>query len=225
MKIIGHRGAKGLAPENTLVSFHKAIEHQVDEVEFDVRVTRDNIAIVHHNPYLSDPAGNKVVIAALTLAELRAHKPNLATLDETLTELKNKCVLLIEIKPAEPVEPIAAVLAAQIKSGWSRDNLAIGSFDQSILLEMHRLFPTIAIVVIERWSGVRAQLRARQLGTHRFNMRSWWLWSGFLRGMSRRGYQIAAYTLDDPAKARRWKKYGLYAVITDYPDRYEGKIW
>lgn len=221
MNIIGHRGAKGLAPENTIASFHKAIEHHVDEIEFDVRVTRDNIAVVHHNPYLSDPAGNRLIIARHSLAELRAHKPDLPTFDETLSALKNKAALLIEIKPAEPIDPISEVLQAQIVSGWDTTKLSIGSFDQAILVEMHRLFPDIGMVVIERWSGVRAQFRAKQLGTKRLNMRSWWLWSGFILGMSRGGYQIAAYTLNDPKKARRWAKYGLYGAITDYPDRFE----
>jgi glycerophosphoryl diester phosphodiesterase len=45
VKIIGHRGARGLAPENTLAAFAKAIELEVDGVEFDVRVTKDKIPL------------------------------------------------------------------------------------------------------------------------------------------------------------------------------------
>jgi glycerophosphoryl diester phosphodiesterase len=223
MKVIGHRGARGLAPENTLASFKKALEHHVDEIEFDVRVTKDHIPVIHHDPKLSDPAGNDLVINHYTLEELRTHKPDLPTLSETLTALTNRCPMLMEIKSGEPVNPIAAVLRSHIASGLKPKDIAVGSFDQSILVAMHREFPDLALVVNERWSGVRAHYRAKQLGTHRLNMRSWWLWSGFIKGMSRRGYHLAAYTLNDPKKARQWEKYGLYAVTTDYPDRFEHK--
>jgi glycerophosphoryl diester phosphodiesterase len=82
--VIGHRGAAGLAPENTLAAFARACEIGVDAVEFDVLLTADNEAVVYHdfnlNPEItrtkdgkwledsSSPAINK-----LTLAELKTY--------------------------------------------------------------------------------------------------------------------------------------------------------
>jgi len=66
MKIIGHRGAKGLAPENTLASMQAALDNNVDAIEFDVRVTRDNVPVINHNPDIKPPGdvhGTPLIVA------------------------------------------------------------------------------------------------------------------------------------------------------------------
>ena len=47
--MVGHRGAAGLAPENTLAAFKKACEIGVDAIELDVLLTADNKVVVHHD--------------------------------------------------------------------------------------------------------------------------------------------------------------------------------
>ena len=220
MQIIGHRGAKGLEPENTLRSFRKALEHHADQLEFDLRVTRDREVVIHHDSEVKDPAGNRLSIKAHTLAELRNHKPDLCTFEELLAATDPAVHLLVEIKPYEPTRQITAILREQLKTWRTAKSFSIGSFDQAILRTMHAEFPDIEMVVIERWSAVRAQWRAHQVGTKRLSMRSWWLWPGVLAGLHRAGYQVTPYTMNDPRKAHRWQKY-LYGVITDFPDRFE----
>jgi glycerophosphoryl diester phosphodiesterase len=80
--VIGHRGAAGLAPENTLAAFSKALEIGVDGVELDVQLSADGIAVVHHDFQLKPEitrtpdgewleSGNRLPIKELTLAELK----------------------------------------------------------------------------------------------------------------------------------------------------------
>jgi glycerophosphoryl diester phosphodiesterase len=88
-------------------------------------------------------------------------------------------------------------------------------------MSLHRALPHNPTIVIEKWSGVRARLRARQLGTMTLCMNQRWLWFGFIKGMSRSGYTLYAYTLNNPQKAKQWAKYGLAGVVTDYPDRFK----
>ena len=221
MKIIGHRGAKGLAPENTLASFEKALIHGVDEIELDVRVSRDAVAVVQHDPQLHDPAGNHLVVAETNYAELLAHKPDLLTFEAAMRAINRRVPVLVEVKPRVPIEPVVKIIKQLQADGWHDSDLFLGSFNYPILKELHAALPAITKVVIERWSGVRASSRARQLGTKRINMNQRWLWSGFIRAMTRSGYELAPYTLNDSAKAKRWQRYGLTAVITDFPDRYQ----
>lgn len=220
MKVIGHRGARGLAPENTLKSIGKALRHHVDEVEFDVRVTKDGIPVLHHNANTS-AAGQELKIADHTLEELHQRAPNLASLHGALSLIDGRAVAYVEVKGGEPVEPIVTVLKEWLETGmYTSTNLLLGSKSQKTLRELHQALPEIEKIVIEPWSGIRARYRARQVAATRLSMRSWWLWRGFLKAMHDRGYRISPYTMNDPVKVRRWQPY-IYGIITDYPDRFK----
>ncbi len=221
MKIIGHRGARGLAPENTIAGLRKGLEHHADELEFDLRVTHDGIVILHHNPELIDPDSQKHVIASTDYAVLKHHKPDLVTFEEVLEQIGHLVPLYIEVKPRVNTKPIVKIIKSYLKKGWRPEYFLLGSFSQKTLLELHAALPNIEKIVIEHWSGVRAHYRARQLGTKWLSMDQHWLWWGFIRATSKSGYRLYTFSLNNPGKARRWAKWGLYGAVTDYPDRFE----
>jgi glycerophosphoryl diester phosphodiesterase len=219
MKIVGHRGARGLAPENTLASLTKALEFGVDELEFDLRVTKDKVVILHHDTKLSTPAGDEYTIKDHKFEELKKYKNDLTRLDEVIDQFLDKCVLHIEVKKNEPIEPIVKLL----KGLTTTDKLLLASKSQKTLVKLHSQLPEIENVVIEPWSGVRAHYRVRQISANRVSMNQLTLWSLYISTITKRGYKIYAYPLNDPKKAKAWEKYGLYGVITDYPDRFKAK--
>lgn len=220
MKIIGHRGARGLSPENTLASFEKAIQYGVDAVELDVRVTRDGVAVVHHDAAVVDPDGREVIIARTTYAELLRHKRDLAALDHTIRTVAHRCSIMIEIKPGEPTKQTVNIIRDRLKRGWRLKEFAVASYDFRILQDVREQLPGIELVVIEKWSSIRATLRARQLHTKRISFGRRWLWWGVLRSFKRRGYKITPYTVNSTSLAKRWSPY-IYGVITDYPDIFD----
>jgi len=55
VQVHGHRGARALRPENTIPAFEYAIAAGVDVLELDMAVTRDNVVVVSHDPYLEPP--------------------------------------------------------------------------------------------------------------------------------------------------------------------------
>ena len=71
--IIGHRGAKGIAPENSLSGFKKAIELGIDGVELDVHLTKDGKLVVIHGVDLKGLTGLKIPIKQLTFEELKKY--------------------------------------------------------------------------------------------------------------------------------------------------------
>lgn len=220
MIIIGHRGAKGLAPENTLTALLKGIEHGVDELEFDVRVTSDGIPVLAHNAELHDASGTGLEVAETPYKTLLRHSPDLTRFDAVFDAVSTQAALYIEIKRDAALQPIAKVLYAQLESGYPASNIRIASFEYQVLAHMHELFPNVTIVVLERWSGVRATYRARKFHTKRIAMNHTWLWWGFIQSVSSHGYQLTPYTLNDPALAKRWQKHGMYGLVTDYPDMF-----
>lgn len=218
MIVIGHRGARGLAPENTLASIQKALECGVDEVEIDIRITNDGVAVLNHNRALLADA-KPYVISQYTFAELKKLKPDLTTLAEALKSVRGTAALYIEVKHGEPVAPVVATIRESGVENGGLPAILLGSKSQKVLWELHTLLPEVPTIVIEPWSAVRAQLRARQVGTKRLSMRSWWLWRGLLRALHRGGYLVTPYTMNNPAKVAKWQPY-IYGVVTDFPDRF-----
>lgn len=213
MKIIGHRGAKGLAPENTLAAIEAGIQAGVDELEVDVRVTNDNIPILWHNPTIDG-----FVIAHHSFHELQQHKPDLITLEQAIRAVNRRVPLDVEVKPEVSTVPIIALLKQCMHQNWLPTDFKLASFSFKTLRELHTALPEIPVVVLEPWSGVRATYRARKLGTKIVCMNQRFLWRGFIKSMKKSGYELYAYPLNDPAKAKRWAAYGLAGAVTDNPN-------
>lgn len=218
MKIIGHRGARGLAPENTLESVQAALDAHADGIEVDVRVTSDGVVVLSHDPYIIDVNGGNWKISQHTYGFLRKRHSDLATLEEAIAAIPPSCLLRIEIKPDEPVEPLVAILQPLI-SPETTTHISVVSFDYKLLKSLHASFPELPLILNEKWSGVRARVRADKLGTKRIQMNQRWLWRGFLRAVKHCGYLITPYTVNSVKRARKWKPY-VEAIITDYPDRF-----
>ena len=215
MKIIGHRGARGLADENTLASIRAALDAGADGVEIDVRVTSDGVVLLSHDPFIVDDTEAKWVISQHTYEFLHQRKSSLATLENAIALIPSDRLLRIEIKPDEPVEVLEAILRPHLTQN---QNISVVSFDYTLLKKLHHDFPDLSLILNERWSGVRARLRADKLGTKHIQMNQRWLWRGFLKAVKHGGYQITPYTVNSPTQAHHWEPY-VEAIITDYPVR------
>ncbi|PID30950.1 hypothetical protein CSA80_00535 [Candidatus Saccharibacteria bacterium] len=222
MKVIGHRGARGLSSENTLASIEKAIRHGVDEVEIDVRTTKDGVAVLHHDPAIVACDGTERVIARTNYAELLRYKADLAPLDHAIRAVAHRCRIMLDIKPGVPPKQTISIIRDRLSRGWRLKEFCVASYDPRILQAIREGLPGIELVVIEKWSSVRAVRRARKLRTKRISMNQRWLWRGFLRAMKRRGFKLSPYTMNNPKRAKRWRRY-LYGVITDRPDLFKKK--
>jgi glycerophosphoryl diester phosphodiesterase len=233
MKIIGHRGARGLAPENTIASIEKAIQHGVDEIEVDVRMTKDHVAVLHHDSHVTDPSGAEVAIKHTKYVDLLRHKPDLAPLDHAIRTIAHRCPVIIEIKPGEKPAKTIEIIRYYLAKGWRLDEFSIASYDQRALATCKQELPGIQLVVNEVWSGIRATHRARKLSTKRINMYELWLYTAYIRMARRNGYELAAFPtnkrrwlwlsrVNKPRRLKRWQPY-LYGAITDRPDRFEKK--
>jgi glycerophosphoryl diester phosphodiesterase len=191
MKIIGHRGARGLAPENTLAGVRRGIAAHADMIEIDVRLLGDKIVLSHD----SLVSGEKYT-----------------SLIEVLSYLHDKKVPLnIEVKEIE----VVPYLKETIK-GY-KVSLVFSSFDFKTLQLIKKLLPNAKLAVLEKWSGIRAIAEASILGTNRVHINQQWLWSGFVRSMKHRGFDLYAYTVNSRDRAEELEKWGVDGIFTDYP--------
>ncbi len=220
MKIIGHRGGTAdQTQQNTLKIIDQAIKDHVEAVEIDVRVSSDMVPLLNHDTHVAYE-GQQLLIRTTTFQQLRDLKSDLTSLSDVLESAQGKLKLLIEIKPVEPVNPIVKELKRALANGWSAADIEICSFDFQVLKDIHHALPQLAVAVSEPWSGVRAGHRAKILNTKRLIMNQRWLWVGYVRPLANRGYDLTAYTVNNPKRAYKLARIGVGSIVTDYPTKF-----
>jgi len=123
MLIISHRGAKGLAPENTQESFEAALESNADYIDFDVSLTLDEVLVVSHDPWPD-----------LDYKELKKVNPDILTFNEVCELLGNKKPYWIDIKPSYNIDLVVEEIS---KTQLPKDTI-LASFDFKILKALRK---------------------------------------------------------------------------------------
>ena len=197
MEIIGHRGAKGLAEENTIEAFKQAIKHHADMIETDVRKHNKELVLSH---------------------EATTFTGKYTKLSDLLELIKGVIPINLEIKEPE----VVPLLSEQLKHYEGK--IIFSSFEFGILQKIKKEFPDCELAVLEKWSGIRAITRASLLKTDRIHINQTWLWSNFVKSMHNKGYRVYAYTVNSKDRAEELKDWGILGIFTDYPDRFNNKF-
>jgi glycerophosphoryl diester phosphodiesterase len=165
--IIGHRGASALAPENTLAAFRRAIADGADGIEFDVRLSRDGVAVVIHDATLKRTGSQQGNVSELTAAELQltdvgqwftksvtrpSASSKLGFSGETVPLLRDvfelfekyEGLLYLEMKAEVGTGPeLAAEVVRMIRQTPIRDRVIVECFDLSLLEQVKKIDSTI----------------------------------------------------------------------------------
>lgn len=228
--IVGHRGAKGLAPENTLESFEVAIQHGVDQIETDVRLTKDGTVVIVHDKKFTAAQRKHLRVIDVTYPQLRAFNEELITLDQAISHVDRRVRLMIEIKDKVQTGPVIAVVQDYLDKGWQPADFIFASFDYKVLKALKAGLPEVELVVLEAWSSIRAVLRARRLDTKYLSMDQSYLWWGVVRSLAKE-YKLFTYpdqhlpfVPTNPRRPMAWAKYGLHGIITDFPNQFETDV-
>jgi len=234
---IGHRGAAGEAPENTLAAFELALRQGADGVEFDVRLSADGVPVVIHDARLERTTSgsgwvNEHRASALrrlnagawfsrrfpSRARERYAGARIPLLSEVLDWTRDrKCRALVEIKDPEAV----AKVLEEIEAAGVRSLAMVISFDLPTLRRARQLDPEIALGMdisrpaVGRLVVRRAKsLRAEALLPH-------WVIAtrGSIRRAHRNSLQVFAWAVDQPRWMRRKILDGVDGLLTNYPAR------
>ena len=133
--IFGHRGAAGLAPENTLWSFARAVELGVDGIEMDVRMCGKRAVVIHDVDVdrTTDGSGPVAEHSFSALRNLDAGcGQTIPTLQEALESLPREVMVNIELKGPDTGEPVAEIVHRQLDDD-RRSRLVVSSFDYAEL--------------------------------------------------------------------------------------------
>jgi len=217
---IGHRGAGGEAPENTLKSFDEAIKSNVvNAIELDVRRTKDKKLVVMHDEKLKRLAGIDKYVGELTLKEIKEIRiggEQIPTLKEALDFVDHKVkYILIEIKEPGYEEEILKE-AKPVK-----DIAIIVSFHEDAIRRVRELDDKIKtgfIYVNERKPIEKAlELKAQYLlplyrFTHTENVEK----------AHENGLKVIVWTINTREEAIEYAKKGVDGIATDYPEILKG---
>lgn len=228
--ILGHRGARSLAPENTLSSFCLAMEHGADGVEFDVMPSRDGIPMVIHDETLERTTNGSGFVwhyDARDLGELDATKlkPGCAkvgvpTLEETLAVLPDGALVNVELKNHGHLSKQHFVenVLRTLRTHENRLTLLISSFDSELLLIMRSLDADylIAQLLAKREGHWRCALNnLRRLNPDALNVSPDLATTTVMVLARLLRMRVAVWTINDEDQARDLIKIGVAGIFTD----------
>jgi glycerophosphoryl diester phosphodiesterase len=226
--IVGHRGAAGEAAENTLDSLRLAIDQGADMVELDLQLSADGELVACHDWHLERMGDRALVVEEATLDRLAevevsgpfrqaGHHRTLATLPQVLAALPSDVPLNLELKrrradPARLVERLAVTVSG-------RPRLLVSSFDWPLLETVRRALPDVPLAPIGGRHADPAALvdAAAALDAWSVHCRRSLATARLVAAAG--GRPVLAYTVNEPAAARRLFDRGVRGVFTDFPGR------
>ena len=235
--VIGHRGAAARCPENTFAAFDYAVALGVDAIEFDLRITRDGVVVVIHDPMLDRTTNGTGEIASLSAREVTApdagarFTPDGRTFPfagtgltvptlESLLERYPDIPLLVEIKVPE-----AAPEALRLfRRHGSEERVLVASMDATALLPFRGTRVAVGAAqrdVASLWwrSLVGAVPRSLPYSALCIPERYWINIPvpRLARVAASRGIPTHVWTVNDPADSRRLWADGVVGIISDDP--------
>lgn len=219
MKIIGHRGAAGLALENTVESIQAAIKAGVDAIEFDVRLTKDDKLVLSHDKHIGRVSEHHHRISKHNLRKLREVELHngqpIATLSEAIKAAGN-IPLVIEGKDDGWAQPLAEFLEKQN----SLATPSVISFNHQELYIFHQLMPQIPTFALEHTEPLNVIRDASMYGFTGINI-NFWILNPLTYLLARyHKLEVIVYTINKPWMARFVRIfYPNISITTDVPNQ------
>lgn len=238
--VFAHRGGAGLAPENTLPAFDRGLSFGADGLEFDVRLSKDGVPVIIHDPTVDRTTDGTGAVDELTAAELagldagyhfspdagfpwRGRAGGVPALADLVARYSS-VPLIIELKTAEPA--LARAVIDMVRAAGLTDHVTIGSFLPGALDAVRSYAPEFrtGADVDEIKGGVTATL----VGTgpvpfHAFQVPE--IFAGqrivtpeFVANAHQAGVGVIVWTINEPDDIRRLLDWGVDGLITDRPD-------
>jgi len=217
--IVGHRGACGYAPENTLKSFRTAIDIGCDRAELDVRMTKDNQIVVIHDEEVSKPTNGRVFVKDLTLAELKElsldRGEKIPTLQEVIDVCKNKINLQIELK----ADGTPAAVNQHILRNKLENQVVITSFNDHWLKEIKNLNPNLKVgLLIHKDEALNnAWTQVISIPLDFFALFHELITKELIDKAHALGKIVHGYAVNDKAAGDKLMSMGIDSIGTDYP--------
>lgn len=232
--VMAHRGFSGIAPENTLAAFQRAIQIGSDFIELDVRFSRDGKLVVFHDDTLERTTNGRGKVAAFSLSELKKldagswfglsfSDEKIPTLSEVLHLARGRILVNIELKKGDHGRYTMIDLADQalkeVLASGMEGQVLFSSFDLAAVRRLSQKDPTIPVALITRnpwtspgdlWGGTPLPfLHPRKSTLTEIN----------LAKAHQQDVRVIVWTVDLEEEMEKCVSMGVDGLITNYPDR------
>ncbi|MBO6825769.1 MAG: glycerophosphoryl diester phosphodiesterase [Sneathiella sp.] len=232
-RIVGHRGACGHAPENTIASFKAAADLGCKSIEIDGMVTADNEAVVCHDTSVNRCTDGMGAVLLKTLSEIQAldagskfdpkfQGEKIPTLEETLRVVHDLGMSLnLEIKPASgwQVETTTRIIEVLKEHRPADMKLMFSSFNIEALEVAQKLAPEIERGYLCEVPPSDWERRLKAVGAASLHCHHSFATKEIIEAVQAAGFKFLVYTVNDPKDAKRLLDWNIDGIITDFPDR------
>jgi glycerophosphoryl diester phosphodiesterase len=235
--ILGHRGARAQAPENTLPSFERAMTLGADGVELDVFLSKDKVPVVIHDETLDRTTDGHGEVGDYTLAELKQFNAakgwpqrgvTLPTLREVLEQLPEGSTINIELKGAfsHSQGDFVDLILQLIAEFDHKLTVIVSSFDSALLAKVRQKNAQVLIGLLldthDKNNFSLALKRMKAIEPDALHMTPVLASPWLVRLAKVKGLRVMLWTINDSAEAQTRLKAGVDGIFSDLP---EGFIW
>jgi glycerophosphoryl diester phosphodiesterase len=227
MRILGHRGASADAPENTLPAFELALAQGADGIELDVRLCASGEVVVFHDATLERLLGKPGSVAETPWSTLRTldvrtgtGKARIPLLSEVLEAVPRSAWVNVELKGDADWFRLATRVARMLLEGGHEQHVVVSSFQPLCLLALAARAPDLRrgyLLEPERPFWLESGVLAPLLGRDAVHPTDREVTLERVRRWHASGREVAVWTVDDPARARTLRGWGVDSLITNRP--------
>jgi len=222
MLCIGHRGAMGHAPENTLLSMEKALELGVPWVELDVYEVEGHLIVIHDKKLERTTNGAGYVMDQTFdyLRSLDAGKgQKIPTLEEVFDLVQRRAGINIELKGPDTAEPVAAFIERYRFKGWTDEEILVSSFNHRELKKIKGFDSEVRIgpLIKEIPDGYAAFAKEMEAFSVHVSLKH--ISRAFVEDAQHRGLKVYVYTVNQTEDIELMRSFGVDGVFTNYPER------
>lgn len=211
---VGHRGAAGYEPENTLASFQKAIDLGVDMVELDVHICKTGELVVIHEYFTDGTKNGRNFISELSLTELKT-----PTLNQVLDLIDKKVKVNIELKGRNTAEPVVNLIKEYVKNSRQYDDFLVSSFLYDELEKTRELDKNIKIGVLTKDISRGFIEFSKKIQAYSLNMRIDCINKEIVENAHKDGFKVFIWTADTAEEIEKAKEIGADYICSNYPDK------
>lgn len=222
MLCIGHRGAMGHEPENTLLSVRKALSLGVDGVEIDVYNAENNLVVIHDRDLSRTTNGSGYVEERSFnyLRSLDAGKgEQIPTLREVFETINRRAIVNIELKGNKTAELTVALILEYWKRGWSERDFVVSSFNHYELERVKAICPKIKTGMLIYGLPWQYLTMARELNAESIIFSLDYITPQLVSSVHQQNLAVWVYTVNRLEDIHRLKTMGVDAIFTNYPER------